>query len=240
MDKTRLWMIGALIAMVAIVGLGWGLGVQPQLDQAAAADVQTAEVDATNEANQAVIDQLKKDSANLPALKKELASLTASVPPQSDNPALVDELNGYAVANGVLLAGWVISDGKAYVAPVAPTQAAASTESGAGSTPSPSPAPTASATPAPNPAKAAETPGMPPFVSPLITGKNFAVVPVSFSVSGAYPNVLAFLHDAQTGPRLFLVNNVVTAPSSNGLGVDATVRGFTYVLTLPNAAAAQK
>ena len=51
MDKNRLWIIGAVVVMVAIVALGWVVAIQPQLDAAAAADAQRATVDATNAAN---------------------------------------------------------------------------------------------------------------------------------------------------------------------------------------------
>lgn len=239
MDKTRLWMIGSVIVMVALVALGWVVGIQPQLDQAAAADTQTAQVDQTIAANTAVLDRLKKDSANLPALKKTLASLAVSVPTESANAAFMDELNGFAATNGVVISGWAIADGQPYAAPAAPAAPVASTGSSAASTATPSP----SATPTPAPtATAAPAPvaGMPPVVSPLITAQNFTVVPVSFTVTGGYPNVVAFLHAAQTGQRLFLVDGLSTAPASTGAGVDAKITGYTYVLTLPKAAAAQK
>lgn len=239
MDKTRLWMIGSVIVMVALVALGWVVGIQPQFDQAAAADTQTAQVDQTIAANTAVLDRLKKDSANLPALKKTLASLAASVPTESANAAFMDELNGFAAANGVVISGWAIADGQPYAAPAAPAAPVASTGSSAASTATPSP----SATPTPAPTStAAPVPvaGMPPVVSPLITAQNFTVVPVSFTVTGGYTNVVAFLHAAQTGQRLFLVDGFSSGPASGGAGVDAKITGYTYVLTLPKAAAAQK
>jgi len=239
MDKTRLWMIGSVIVMVAVVALGWVVGVQPQLDQAAAAETQIAQVDQTNAANRAVLDRLEKDSTNLPALKKSLASLAASVPTQSANPAFMDELNGFAAANGVVISAWAIADGQPYVPPVAPAAPAAASGGGAASTATPSP----SATPTPAPtstAPAAPVAGMPPVVSPLITKDNFTVVPVSFTVTGPYPNVVAFLHAAQTGERLFLVNSFSSGPAASGVGVDGKVSGFSYVLTLPEAAEPKK
>lgn len=235
MDKTKLWMIGSVIVMVAVVALGWIVGVQPQLDAAAAAAAQTAQVNETNIAKKVVLERLQKDSANLPALKKTLSSLAASVPTTSANPAFMDELSGLAAANSVALSAWAIGDGQPYVAPAAPAAPAT-----AGSSASPTSTPSPSATPVPSPTAAPPAAGMPPVVSPLITKENFVVVPVSFTVSGAYPNVVAFLHAAQTGQRLFLVDSFGTGPSITGVGVDGKVSGYTYVLTLPEAPAAKK
>lgn len=224
MDKTRLWIIGCVLAMVAIGGLGWSLGVQPQLAAAAAADAQASQVAAANTASAAVLARLKKDSEDLPALTKKLAKLGASVPSEAQIPAFTTELDGFAAVSGVTISAWQISDGVAFAAPVPPAPAPASGASGSTA----SPAPSASPTPAPPTATA---PGAPPAPSPLLADAHFTVVPVSFTVTGAYPSILAFIQSAQTGERLFLVNGLGIAPSATGGGFDGKVSGYVYVLS---------
>lgn len=227
MDKTRLWIIGAVLAMVAVGGLGWVLGVQPQLDAAAAADAQARQVAAANAASGAVLARLQEDSENLGPLKETLSGLQASVPGAADLPAFTDELNAFAAADGVTISAWQISDAQAYVPPVAPAAAAPSAGGTTGSTPSPS------ATPAPAPTSAAAaTPaaGAPPAADPLITATDFAVLPVSVTVTGPYPNIVAFVDAAQKGERLFLVNGLDISPNASGAGFDGKVSGFVYVL----------
>ncbi|MFF1878191.1 hypothetical protein [Leifsonia sp. NPDC058230] len=236
MDKTRLWIIGSAVAMVAIVALGWVVGVQPQLTAASAADAQTAEVQALNQKNAIVLATLQKQYKDLPALKEKLAGLTSSVPADVQMPAFIDELTAIAGANGVIFTKWTAADGQAYTpveAPAAPAQApaAASTDSSTpAATPTPTPAPTA-------PVQVA---GVPPVVSSLITAENFTATPVTVTVNGPYANVLGFLKGTQSGQRLFLVTGFVTKESSTGPGVDGTVSGFIYTLKPANTTPAGK
>ena len=245
MDKTRLWIIGSVLAMVVVAALGWVVAIQPQLDQSAAADAQTAQVNGTNTANQAVLTRLKKASATLPALKTQLESLGTSIPSAAQIPAFGDELTGFAAANGVTITAWQISDAQGFVPPVAPAAAApaapAAGASGGGSTATPTPTPSAapSATPAPTPA-AAPVAGMPPAVSPLVNKDDFTVIPVSVTVRGGYANILAFVAAAQKTQRLFMVNTVDVGPAADGPGFDGKVGGLIYVLNAATPAAPAK
>jgi Tfp pilus assembly protein PilO len=239
MDKTRLWIIGSVLAMVVVAALGWVLAIQPQLDQSAAADAQTAQVNGTNAANQAVLAKLKKESAELPALKDRLAALGTSVPSAAQIPAFADELNGFAAANGVTITGWQIADAQGFVPPVNPAApVAAAAPSGSSATPAPTATPTPSATPTPTPVPTAVA-GMPPAASSLVTKEDFTAIPVSVSVRGEYPNIVAFVAAAQKSQRLFMVNSVNVGPAANGPGFDGKVGGLIYVLssTAPNAPA---
>ena len=230
MDKTRLWIIGSLLAMVVVAALGWVLAIQPQLDQSAAADAQTAQVNSTNAANQAVLAKLKKESAELPALQAQLAALGTSVPSDANVPAFGDELTGFAAANGVTITGWQITDAQGFVPPVNPVApAAAATSSGSSATPAPAATPTPSTTPTPAPAPTA-VPGMPPAASSLVNKDNFTVLPVSVSVRGGYANIVAFVAAAQKSQRLFMVDSVNVGPAANGPGFDGKVGGLIYVL----------
>lgn len=230
MDKNRLWLIGSVLVMALIVAGGWIVGVQPQLAAIADADTQKASVDDTNARNAQVLAQLKKDSADLPALKAKLAELAASVPDGSSIPAFTDQLNALYTSSNVICVDQAFADAVAYtpVVPVATTSTAPP-----GSTPAPTPAPTTT----PGPAGAAQTApaGVPPVVNSLITSQNFAAQPVTITVRGQYADILSFVNGLQTGPRLFLVTALSTSPST-GTGVapgslDGKIAGYIYSLT---------
>lgn len=230
MDKTRLWIIGSVLAMVVIAALGWVIGIQPQLDQSAAADTQTLQVDGTNTASQVVLNKLKKDSADLPELKSQLDALGTSIPSASQTPEFMNELTALAAANGLTITASQITDGAGFVPPVNPAAPApAATTSGSGSTATPTPSPTPTSAPTPTPAPTA-VPGMPPAVSSLVTKDDFTVIPVSVTVRGGYANIVAFVEAAQKGQRLFMVNGVDVGPAANGPGFDGKVSGLIYVL----------
>jgi Tfp pilus assembly protein PilO len=228
MDKTRLWIIGSVLAMVVVAALGWVLGIQPQLDQSAAADAQTLQVEGTNTASQLALNKLKKDSESLDDLKSQLAAVETSIPAEAQTPAFMDEITALAAANGLTVTASQITDGAGFVPPVNPAVPAPAAASGTGSTATPTPSPSATPTPAPKPTA---VPGMPPAASPLVTKDDFTVLPVSVTVRGGYPNILAFVEAAQKGQRLFLVNGIDVGPAANGPGFDGKVSGFIYVLT---------
>jgi Tfp pilus assembly protein PilO len=218
--------------MGVVAGLGWFLGIQPQLSAVAAADDQRAAVAVTNATSESALAKLKSDFRNLSSLKGELATLTESVPSGSEMPAFVNELNSLVVAHGVTFVGMSVSDAQQYKA-VAPPAAATPSS---GSTDTPSPTPSATASPAPG----VPTAGLPPVTNALITPTNFAAVPVQLSVQGGYTNVLDFVEGLQTGSRLFLVNSLSTTSSSLAPGVvDGKISGLIYVLIPPGTTLAK-
>jgi Tfp pilus assembly protein PilO len=79
--------------------------------------------------------------------------------------------------------------------------------------------------------------------NPKITSTNFILIPVQLSVSGSYAKVLDFVHQVQTGSRLFFVSLLSSSGSTDTKGtinakskvavperVDATIGGLVYVL----------
>lgn len=229
MDKNRLWLIGSILVMALIVAGGWVVGVQPQLAAIADAETQKAAVDDTNARNAQVLAQLKKDSADLPTLKAKLAELAASVPDGSSIPPFTDQLNALYTSSNVICVDQAFADAVAYkpVTPVAPPAAAATSTS----TPSPTPTPVATAAAAPTASPA----GVPPVVNALITSQNFAAQPVTITVRGQYADILTFVNGLQTGPRLFLVTGLSTAPTTGTDAapgrLDGKVVGYIYSLT---------
>ena len=222
MDKNRLWIIGAIAVMVAIVAAGWFLGIQPQLAVAAAADQDRASTQVQNAANETLLASLKKDYGNIGKLKTQLSSLRDSVPEGSKISAFVTELDSLAGAHQITVNSITVNDATPYAPPVS----AATPAPGASATPTPTPTPTPSATPAP----VAPTAPVGPLqvTNPKITAANFVAIPVQLSITGQYANVLDFVDGLQTGPRLFLVTSL-SITSAKG-GVESSIGGFVYVL----------
>ena len=242
MDKNRLWVIGSVLVMVAILALGYVLGIQPQLKSASAARTERLTVVATNAEQALVLAQLKKDFAGIDLVRNELAPLALSVPRGTEMPAFIDQLSALAGRSQVTLSTIGVSEPVAY-ASVAPPVAEA---------------PVADASPADGVAADAAvadlvaaapvaTAGVPPVVNSSITAANFASLSVQISIKGDYSRVLDFVNGLQTGSRLFLVSGLTTsvvaaegaaegvAPVASGT-VDATITGLVYVL-VPDAAA---
>lgn len=232
MDRNRLWVIGSVLVMALILVGGWVVGVQPQLAAIAEADTQKAAVEETNARNLRVLEQLKKDSADLPKLRTKLAALAESVPEGSSIPTFTSQLNALYSSSNVICVDQAFADAVAYK-PVSPPAAPAAASA------SSTPTPTATATPAPTPTAPA---GVPPVVNTLITSQNFAAQPVTITVRGQYADILNFVNGLQTGPRLFLVTALSTAPTTGTDAapgsLDGKIAGYIYSLTTPDEKAA--
>lgn len=239
MDKNRLWTIGSVLVMAIVVGLGWFLGIAPQVAGVAAADAQRAGVEQTNVQHEATLAQLKKDYARLGVLNGQLASLSQSVPGDTAMPAFVDEINAIASGAGVTITGFSVADAQPYAAVAPPAAAAVPSPASSTATPAPSATPAATPTPAPSPTAVA---GMPPVTSPKLTSANFSSLAVTLNVQGEYQQILSFVHGVQQGKRLFLVSGITTtaaavAGPSNSAGTaatgsqSATISGLVYVVT---------
>jgi Tfp pilus assembly protein PilO len=58
-DKNKIWIAGSVLLMVVALGLGWFLGIAPQLASAATAESQRAGVQALNAKQEATLASLK-------------------------------------------------------------------------------------------------------------------------------------------------------------------------------------
>lgn len=246
MDKNRLWMIGSVVVMGAVVVLGFMLGIKPQFDAISTADEARVSVETSNAQQAAVLAKLKDDFAGIDTLRAELAPLNDSVPTGTEMPKFVDQLSALAGESHVSLTAITVADAEAYAPVIAPVVAA---PAGSSATPTPTPTPSDTAAPAVAPVPVA---GVPPVVDPRITAGNFASLAVQISIKGDYANVLDFVNGLQTGKRLFLVSGLstvaasttpstatstTTTPTAKG-GVDATISGLVYVLVASAKASA--
>ena len=116
MTNNKIWILLAAIVSVAVLAMGWFLGVSPKLDEMTLANTQRASVDDQNVAQQKRIDGLKKQFAQIDKLKAELAVLQVDLPPGDELSTFLGQLHELEGTSGVTLTKFAASDGQLFVA----------------------------------------------------------------------------------------------------------------------------
>lgn len=244
MNVNRLWTLGSAVTIIAVVLLGWVVGILPQLNHMGAADQSRARVQSENLMHEAELAALKEQYATLGELKTKLAGLQDALPATAEISDFLNQLNGFAADTGVQVAGLTVGDARGYAPAVTTAAPSAASAPSPGATPTPTP----TSTPASAPAPAAVAPA--PVIAPVdaadaarVNGANFIAIPIQISLTGDYQKTMDFISQLQSGTRLFLVTtlNVTNQPdpTKGAVGSNAsTVGGFVYVLLDPTAKAA--
>lgn len=224
MNPTRIWTVGAVVAIVAIFGGAAALGIQPHLAAGAAADSSTLAAEAQNAQTSTEVARLTRAAAKQSALAKTQNDLDWAVPPSFRMNSFSQMLRDAAASDGITITGFSPAAPTLYVPPVTAAPAAA-----AGSTGSP--------TPSPNPTPTVVAPVVPDAKSPWfgvndpsINAGNLTVVPVTVTVKGSAAGVVAFASDAQTQRRLFAVTTVSTTYDKSTGATTGTIAGYVYTL----------
>ncbi|WBM81188.1 hypothetical protein KIV56_08270 [Cryobacterium breve] len=229
MDRNRIWIIGSIVIVVAVVAMGLLLGIQPQLEAVSTANDDRMAVEASNSGQAAVLAKLKTDFAGIDNLKAELIPLKASVPSGTEMPSFVTQLDALAGSTSVTLSGMTVADAVPYAAPAA-LASTGTADAAAGSSDAP-----------------ARSSAAAPLTDSQITAKTFASLAVQITVTGSYAHALDFISGLQSGQRLYLVTGITTAPLTDAPvegakartpgDVQATITGLVYVLVPPATAA---
>ena len=217
MDKKRLLMIAVGFSVVVVLGLGYLLGIQPQLSAAAAASAQASSITAANATSQAALDKLEKDYANLDQFSGKLTDLQRSVPSSPSMDTLLADLRALAASTGTTISAFDDGEAVAYVPPVDTAAVTPPADGGksAPATSTPTPAPTAAAPVAPVAPRTT--------TNPLINASNFIAIPVKIGVKGTTEGAIAFLGGLQHGDRLVLVTGFSgTEDTGSGSGAGAS------------------
>lgn len=117
MNASRLWTIGSILVIVAIVAGTWFVGISPQLTAASAANDSRASVEAQNEVHEATLISLQEQFDDIDILRAELAELRKAVPADAALPELFSQIHQTAAANGVAVSSLAFADPSPY-APV--------------------------------------------------------------------------------------------------------------------------
>jgi Tfp pilus assembly protein PilO len=112
--NNRLWVIGSVLLIAAIVAMGWFLGVSPKLAEAGAADQQRVAAEAQNVEHEKEVAVIKKQYEQLPELKEQLAVLRSAVPGDDELSTFLGELHQLEQSNGVALLSFTASDAQPY------------------------------------------------------------------------------------------------------------------------------
>lgn len=207
--SNRLWVLGTVLVSIAIVVLGWFLGISPRLAEAEAASAEAASVDSQNLAQEAAIAMLKEQFADLDTLKSDLKKLQISIPATASTDKFFDQIVSAASTNSVVLDNITALEGAVYGGSVDP---AAATDPNAVQPPD-------STASDPNTTASG--------LDSSLTGRFFTVG-ISIKVLGDADPVYAFVESLQKGGRLFLLTDVnFTTDGEPG----ATLTGFLYVVT---------
>ena len=226
-NTLRLWVIGSVVTIAALVAGGWFVGAQPLLAAASSASQSATEVAAANQTTQIRLAALEKQSKNLGALQAEVAKTNAAVPTDLNANSFVQRINQIASSSFVDVSVVSVTPGtaQAYSPPASVTSA--QQVAAAAAQPSASPSPSATAAPV---AATAATPVL-AATDPSITAANFTLVPMTVSVKGSQEGTLRFVHAVQTDTRLFLVTGyALSTDGVSGGKVLATLNGYIYAL----------
>ncbi|MCJ1715662.1 hypothetical protein [Curtobacterium sp. VKM Ac-2922] len=232
MDKHKFSVIGAVLAAVAMVAGGWFFGIQPQLASASTDDTQRSTIEATNQDNRVVLQQLEQEFTELDASKSTLEQLRRSVPATADTAGFTRQVDDAVSGSGATLTSLTFGALQAY----APTSTDGGT-SGDGGTPTD--AATATSAPAAAPS-APPTPAAPqPYRNPQITSSTFDMMPVTVAVDvSSYHQALDLAGRLQHGDRLFLVDSLSQTAKEATVGSQSwSLAGYVYVVHAESATA---
>jgi len=239
-DRNRIKMIIAALSGVAVLALGFLLGVQPQLTAASTAADQRISVESQNEGLRATLAQLVAENDKLSTLTTDRDTRRASVPAAADMPELIRQLDEMASQAGVPVTSFTTADAASYEVPA--STAAPTTE-----------APADAAAPAEGEDAAAAAPVAPAaptapttYTDPTITAANFSTIAVTVDIQGSYDQALDFVDRLQKGQRLFLVTAITSSEAEESADGEAaaagtqtwTVGGLVFVMQDGDAAPA--
>lgn len=210
MNNNRLISLALIAGSLAILLLGWFLGVSPILDQAAAANSQRDTAAASNVALEARTAALKDQFDNLSELEDELGPLSASVPFDGDVSAFLDRINALGDQIGVSLDSLTVGSAEVVTAGEAVDPAAEA--------------------PAIDAAPPTEDPATPAEPAPADTSTGLVSIPVTVVVKGGYAQTLAFLGALQNDSRLFLMKTVAVNGLTDGTPFTGTFDGWIFAL----------
>ncbi|MDO7882854.1 hypothetical protein [Antiquaquibacter soli] len=179
MKGNRLWVLGAAAAIVAIVLIGWLLGISPRLAEAAGAAAERDSVDLLNTAQAAEIQVLRDQQENFDDLEADVENARRSIPDSAAVDDFTDSIAAAAAAAQVTFGGAIFAEPGGW--------GVAAGSDGA---------------PAPEPAQGAEAPPIPTAPEGVYT------IAVTITTQSDPAPFFAFINALQKGERLFVISNI--------------------------------
>lgn len=123
MNGTRLWTLGAILLIVALVAGTWFIGMAPRLTEAAQANDERESVEQQNLVHEATLAVLQQQFDGVEVLQKELDEMQVALPGGLDLPELINEVNRVSGASGVVVTSLTLGIPTPYVPTADATQA---------------------------------------------------------------------------------------------------------------------
>ena len=224
MDALRTWLLLTVLAVVAVLAGGWFLLVSPQRGEAQDLRAQAAQADRATTTLRSQLQVLEAQARDLPQEQAGLAAVSARLPDDPAQPALLRALAAAADATGVEL----VSVTPGALAPVTPSAAAAATPV------------------APPAAAAAPTAALVPTTGAPSAGGVGALsaMPLTITAAGGYYELQQYLAALEELPRALRVSGLTITPGASparppsatasvedGRHLLATITGAVYVAT---------
>lgn len=242
MTENRIWYFGTALVAVAVLALGWLLGVSPKLDEAAAAESERSAVETQNLAIRADLRRLSAQYDDLSDMRESLTDLRKALPPEAETPSFLAELGDLRTAAPVTLTSVSVGDALPYVPSTAAGSAAESDAAAADSSDSTAEDSSAGADGAATGGTGTASAGTdgvdaaaagPIASDPRVTQENLLLLPIEIEATGSRAELTTFLGSLQEGKRLYLVTDVSTElntqPTDPG-DYRSTISGYLYVL----------
>lgn len=121
--SNRVWILGAVLASIAIVVMGWVVGISPKLAEADTAAAQRQNVDSQNLAQEQANALLKDEFAKIKTYQDDLKKLQVSVPATDALNVFFDQIVADSTANGLVLDNLTALEAAIYGGSVDPTAA---------------------------------------------------------------------------------------------------------------------
>lgn len=122
MNSSRLWTLGSVLVIVALIAGTWFVGISPQLAEAAKANSERANVETLNAKHAVTLASLKAQFEKLPELEADLEEVRVAVPASDESAELLRQLHSLADAAGVTITDLVVSSPERFVAPIEPPE----------------------------------------------------------------------------------------------------------------------
>lgn len=190
LNDHRVWKLGAAVVAALMAIASWFLLISPQLSSADAARADAASTRQANDMRLIQLGALKRQAANIPLYRQQLAEALAALPPDNGLSAFTLQLAAQAAAAHVVIDGITVGPIASATTAGAPAPAA--------STGGTAPQPTGATTPAQG---------------------GIYTVQVSLTTDGSLSDQLAFLRAVQyQGERRALVTGTSFAPGDGSAG----------------------
>jgi len=120
MKTNRIWLLGTAIVVIAVLALGYLLGISPKLTELAAGEASLTTVTAQNAQEQAKLLSLQKEFENIDELQDQLDELQAAIPADVSLPDFIRQLNELAATTQVRIDSITTGPPEAYITPGVP------------------------------------------------------------------------------------------------------------------------